>query len=386
MLFTPHSVGRFRLRHRIVMPPMTRARAGHGEVATALMADYYRQRAGAALIVSESTQISAQGRGHAWTPGLHTDAQIDAWRQVIEAVHGADGCMFAQLWHAGRVSHRSLQPDGAAPVSASELPATHLKVFVDPEERGAGAASGTKIEPSAPRALRIPEIHVIVHQFAQAARNALAAGFDGVELHAGYGYLLEQFLDPDSNRRADGYGGSLRNRMRFLYDTVQSIIAAVGSDRVGVRLSPLRMRAPHHGMLGDYLAVASALDELGVAYLHMADGDGGQTLPFAFKQTLRRRYRGTLIYSGSYTLDRAHEALRNGWSDLIGFGRAFIANPDLPLRLRLGLPLTPSDPTTFYGGDAIGYTDYPSMPVPVIEPSHEPHHGELSDVPAPELP
>lgn len=361
MIFTPHTVGRFRLRHRIVMPPMTRARAGCGEVATPLMAQYYQQRASAALIVSESTQVSVQGRGYAWTPGLHTDAQIAGWLQVTNAVRADGGCMFAQLWHAGRMSHCSLQPHGSAPVSASALPATQINVFVDPEGRGAQSRAGRKAEPSVPRALTLPEIHATVHDFAQAARNALAAGFDGVELHAGNGYLFEQFLDPSSNCRDDHYGGSLRNRMRLLLDTVRAVAGAVGSDRLGVRLSPLREHVPH-AALSDYLVAARMLDALGVAYLHFADRDGGQALPINFKQSLRSLYRGTLMYSGGYTLERAEEALRAGWSDLIGFGRAFIANPDLPYRLRCGLPLTPAQPCTFYGGDAEGYTDYPPAP------------------------
>ena len=344
------------------MPPMTRARAGAGGVATALMAQYYRQRADAALIIGESTQISAQGQGYAWTPGLHNAAQIAGWRQVTDAVHEAGGCMFAQLWHAGRVSHHSLQPDGGAPVSASALPAKGMKVFIDPEGRGAAAGVGEMIGPSMPRVLSQSEIEAIVHDFARAARNALAAGFDGVELHAGNGYLIEQFLNPHSNRREDHYGGALTNRLRFLRETAQAVAASVGSERVGVRLSPLRAHDPEHAALSDYLAAAGTLDALDIAYLHLADGDGDNAIPMAFKQALRACYRGTLIYSGSYTLTRAQEALHNGWSDLIGFGRPFIANPDLPYRLRHELPLTPSDRNNYYGGDATGYTDYPCVP------------------------
>ena len=363
MLFTPHRLGRFDTANRIVMPPMTRSRAAHGEVATELMAQYYAQRAGAGLIVSEGTQISRQGQGYAWTPGIYSAEQIAGWRRVTEAVHAAGGRIFAQLWHVGRVSHVALQPDGAAPVSSSALVADGVKVFVDPEGRGPEAGVGEMVQHSAPRALRTDEIPGIVADYAQAARNALEAGFDGVELHGANGYLINQFIDSQANRRSDEYGGSLPNRLRFLREVAQAVAEAVGPDRVGVRLAPLTTL---QGAVDDtpqatYLAAAKVLDEIGVAYLHIAeaDWDDAPGMPDAFREALRLIYRGSMIYSGKYTKQRAEQALRAGWADLIGFGRPFIANPDLPYRLQHDLPLAEGDRARYFGGGAQGYTDYP---------------------------
>ncbi|WP_430295630.1 alkene reductase [Pseudomonas aeruginosa] len=321
MLFSPYTLGHLTLPNRIVMPPMTRSRAASGEVATALMAEYYSQRAGAGLIVSEGTQISRQGQGYAWTPGIHSAEQVAGWRQVTDAVHAAGGRIFAQLWHVGRVSHTSLQPGNAAPVSSS---------------------------------------------YAQAARNALDAGFDGVELHGANGYLINQFIDSQANARNDQYGGSLENRLRFLREVAEAVTAVVGRERIGVRLAPLTTL---QGAVDDtpqatYLAAARLLDEIGVAYIHIAEADweDAPAMPAAFKEALRIVYRGSLIYSGMYTKARAEEALARGWADLIGFGRPFIANPDLPYRLEHDLALADGDRSTYFGGGAAGYTDYPSLP------------------------
>ncbi|MET4729060.1 N-ethylmaleimide reductase [Lysobacter enzymogenes] len=363
MLFTPHRIGRLDLPNRIVMPPMTRSRAGRGEVATELMAQYYAQRAGAGLIVSEGTQISRQGQGYAWTPGIHTPEQIAGWRRVTDAVHAAGGRIFAQLWHVGRVSHVALQDGGAAPVSSSALVAEGVKVFVDIEGRGPEAGVGEMVQHSAPRALRADEIPAIVADYAQATRNALAAGFDGIELHGANGYLINQFIDSQANARDDEYGGSLPNRLRFLREVAQAVSDAIGPDRVGVRLAPLTTL---QGAVDDtpqatYLAAAKILDEIGVAYLHIAeaDWDDAPGMPVAFREALRLIYRGTLIYSGKYTKARAEDALARGWADLIGFGRPFIANPDLPHRLQHDLPLNEGDRTRYFGGGSEGYTDYP---------------------------
>lgn len=239
MLFSPYVLGQLALPNRIVMPPMTRSRAASGEVATALMAEYYSQRAGAGLIVSEGTQISRQGQGYAWTPGIHSAEQVAGWRQVTDAVHAAGGRIFAQLWHVGRVSHTSLQPGNAAPVSSSALVAEGVKVFVDPQGRGSQAGGGEMVQHSAPRALTVEEIREIVADYAQAARNALDAGFDGVELHGANGYLINQFIDSQANARNDQYGGSLENRLRFLREVAEAVTAVVGRERIGVRLAPL---------------------------------------------------------------------------------------------------------------------------------------------------
>ncbi|UZW60665.1 alkene reductase [Lysobacter enzymogenes] len=363
MLFTPHRIGVLDVPNRIVMPPMTRSRAGRGEVATELMAQYYAQRGGAGLIVSEGTQISRQGQGYAWTPGIHTPEQVAGWRRVADAVHAAGGRIFAQLWHVGRVSHVALQEGGAAPVSSSALVAQGVKVFVDPEGRGPEAGVGEMVQHSAPRALRLDEIPGIVADYAQAARNAIAAGFDGIELHGANGYLINQFIDSQANARDDEYGGSLPNRLRFLREVAQAVSDAIGADRVGVRLAPLTTL---QGAVDDtpqatYLAAAKLLDDIGVAYLHIAeaDWDDAPGMPDAFREALRMIYRGTLIYSGKYTKARAEDALARGWTDLIGFGRPFIANPDLPYRLQHDVPLSEGDRSRYFGGGAEGYTDYP---------------------------
>lgn len=363
MLFTPYRLGPLQLPNRIVMPPLTRSRAAPGNVPTPLMAEYYAQRASAGLIISEGTQISPQGQGYAWTPGIHSPEQVAGWRRVSEAVHGAGGRIFAQLWHVGRLSHVSLQPGGAAPVSSSALLAEGVKVFVDPDGRGSSSGTGEMVQHSMPRALSEAEIAQVVRDYAAAAGNALQAGFDGVELHGANGYLIEQFIDSRTNTRSDAYGGSLANRLRFLQEVVQAVSEVVGAERVGVRLAPLTTL---QGAVDDtpqatYLGAAKLLDDLGTAYIHIAEADweDAPQMPAAFKEALRLIYGGTLIYAGKYTAERAETALRNGWADLIGFGRPFIANPDLPRRLRQGLPLNEPDASRFFGGAAQGYTDYP---------------------------
>lgn len=365
MLFTPHRLGAMTLPNRIVMPPMTRSRAAAGNVATTQMAEYYAQRAGAGLIVSEGTQISPQGQGYAWTPGIHSEAQVKGWRRVTDAVHAAGGRIYAQLWHVGRVSHVALQPEGAAPVSSSALLAEGVKVFVDPTGAGPESGVGEMIQHSMPRALGEEEIPGIVADYAQATRNALAAGFDGVELHGANGYLINQFIDSQANQRTDAYGGALQNRLRFLREVVQAVVDVAGGDRVGVRLAPLTTL---QGAVDDtpqatYLAAAHLLGELGVGYLHIAEADweDAPVMPVAFKQALRLIYPGTLIYAGKYTAERAGQALAEGWADLIGFGRPFIANPDLPERLRTGAALNAPDRATYFGGGAVGFTDYPTL-------------------------
>lgn len=362
-LFSPYVLGGLMLPNRIVMPPMTRSRADALGVPDALMAEYYSQRASAGLIISEGTQISRQGQGYAWTPGIYTAQQVNGWRRVTAAVHRAGGRMFLQLWHVGRVSHTTFQPGGDAPVAPSALVAEGVKVFIAPDGSGPRSANGTMVQHSSPRALAAEEIGAIVGDFAQAARHAVDAGFDGVELHGANGYLINQFIDSQSNLRNDRYGGSLANRLRFLREVTEAVVDAVGRHRVGVRLSPLTtlQGTVDDTPIASYLAAARMLDELGAAYLHIAeaDWDDAPTMPAAFKEALRLVFSRTMIYSGHYDSERAVEAISRGWADLLGFGRAFIANPDLPSRLRHGWPLNPIETSRYFGGGAEGYTDYP---------------------------
>lgn len=363
-LFSSYTLGQLSLPNRIVMPPMTRSRAASGEVATKLMAEYYAQRATAGLIISEGTQISRQGQGYAWTPGIFTPDQVKGWQQVTAAVHRNGGRIFAQLWHVGRVSHTSLQVNGASPVAPSAILAQGVKVFADPEGKGATAGAGEMLQHSMPRELTIPEIRSIVNDYAQAAKNAIAAGFDGVELHGANGYLIEQFMDSQTNHRTDEYGGSLENRLRFLEEVTTAVANAIGKERVGVRQAPLTtlMGAVDDHPEETYIAAARILDRIGIAYIHIAeaDWDNAPVMPIAFKEAYRKAFSRTLIYAGKYTLEKAEETLQNNWADLIAFGRPFIANPDLPYRLQHRLPLNTPDRSSFFGGSAPGYTDYPA--------------------------
>ncbi|TKC62405.1 alkene reductase [Pedobacter hiemivivus] len=363
MLFQPYELKGIHLKNRIVMPPMTRSRADTGEVATALMAEYYAQRASAGLIITEGTQISRQGQGYAWTPGIYTKEQIAGWKKVTAAVHANNGKIFAQLWHVGRVSHISLQANGQAPVSPSAIVAEGVKVFLAKDGGDASSGIGEMVQHSIPRELTVVEIHQIIEDYANAARNAVEAGFDGVELHGANGYLIEQFLDSQTNHRKDEYGGTLENRLRFLKEVTTAVADAIGPDKVGVRQAPLTtlMGAMDDHPEETYIAAAKILDALDISYIHIAeaDWDNAPVMSLSFKEAYRQEFKGTLIYSGKYTAQRAEEALENGWADLIAFGRSFIANPDLPDRLKYNLPLNEPKREKFFGGGAEGYTDYP---------------------------
>ncbi|MFP6850926.1 MAG: alkene reductase [Pseudomonas sp.] len=365
-LFEPTSLGPVTLQNRIVMPPLTRQRSGQpGDVPTALMASYYQQRASAGLIISEGTQIEPRGKGYAWTPGIYSQAQIDGWRTVTDAVHAEGGVIFAQLWHVGRVSHNALQPDNAAPVAPSAIQAQKVKAFIE-----TGAGTGTLIEPSTPRELNLDEIKALVELYAQAARNALSAGFDGIEIHSANGYLVNQFISTHANHRTDEYGGSLHNRLRFLREVVQAVSAVVGPDRVGVRFTPLFTSTdedrvyigfveedPHQ----TYIEAIKVLEQEGIAYLSIAEADwpNAPDLPEAFRREVRSTFSGRIIYAGLYTADRASRLIESGYADLVAFGRPFIANPDLPLRIANGWPLNALNAAGLYGGGEQGFTDYP---------------------------
>lgn len=360
-LFKPYSMGGLTLPNRIVMPPMTRSRASQpGDVPNELMAEYYAQRASAGLIVSEGSWISPLGKGYAWTPGIHTAEQLAGWRKVTDAVHAAGGRIFAQLWHVGRLSHTSLL-NGASPVSSSAIQAKGVNVFVADAEGKPGF-----VQASEPRALSVAEIHAIVGEYRQAASNAMAAGFDGVELHAANGYLVNQFIDSNANNRKDEYGGALENRLRFLGEVAQALVEGTGdAARVGIRLAPLTTLngCEDADPQTTYLGAARLLAGMGVGYIHIAEADWEDAphMLVDFKQRLRQAFPGTMIYAGAYTAERAREALEQGWADLIGFGRPFVANPDLPERLRTGAPLNLHDRATLFGGGERGLTDYPVL-------------------------
>jgi N-ethylmaleimide reductase len=365
-LFSPTRIGPYDLRNRIVLPPLTRSRSSQpGNIPNDLMATYYRQRASAGFMVTEGTQIEPRGQGYAWTPGIHSQEQIEGWKKVTEAVHAEGGVIFAQLWHVGRVSHTSLQPNGDAPVAPSALPARSVKVFIE-----TGPGTGTLADPSEPRALSTAEVKELVQLYATAARNALEAGFDGVELHCANGYLVNQFISAHTNCRTDEYGGSLQNRLRFLREITHAVADVVGADRLGVRFAPLfastdELRV-YLGLLEDnphetYIEAVKVLEEIGVAYLSLAEADWDEApeLPATFRNAVREVFSGRIMYAGRYTAERAAAAIDAGWADLIAFGRPFIANPDLPQRIANGWPLNPVDASSMYGGTEKGYVDYP---------------------------
>ncbi|HDS1771955.1 alkene reductase [Pseudomonas putida] len=367
ILFESTQLGPYTLKNRIVLPPLTRSRSSQpGNIPNDLMADYYRQRAGAGFMVTEGTQIEPRGQGYAWTPGIHSPEQVEGWRKVTAAVHAEGGIIFAQLWHVGRVSHNSLQPGGAAPVAPSAITADNVKVFVE-----TGPGQGALAEPSTPRALTTAEVKELVQLYAQAARNALDAGFDGVEIHCANGYLVNQFISAHTNVRTDEYGGSLENRLRFLREVVQAVADVVGKERLGVRFAPLFASTDEDrvylGLVEEdphetYIEAIKVLEQVGIAYVSLAeaDWDNAPELPETFRNDVRSNFSGKILYAGKYTVERGVRVVKAGWGDLIAFGRPFIANPDLPERIAQGWPLNAVDPATMYGGTDKGYTDYPS--------------------------
>ncbi|WP_263263463.1 alkene reductase [Pseudomonas sp. RIT-PI-S] len=366
-LFQPVAIGPYRLPHRVAMAPLTRSRAGQpGDVPTAMNAHYYRQRASAALIITEATQISPQGQGYAWTPGIYNQDQVHAWRQVSTQVHEAGGLIFMQLWHVGRVSHPSFQPGNGLPVAPSALPVPGKTFIVD--EQGQGVWSDVPV----PRALTTEQIAEIVSDYRQAARNALAAGMDGVEIHAGNGYLLDQFINSNSNQRQDAYGGSIEHRARLLLEVVEAVVAEAGAERVGVRLTPMGrfMGMGDETPEATFGYIVQALNRWPLAYLHLVEPAVVGTVKDenfdprwdAIIAQLRATWHGVLMLAGGYDPATANQAVASGRADLIAFGRPFLANPDLPRRIREGLALNTPDPSTFFGGDQRGYVDYPSHP------------------------
>jgi N-ethylmaleimide reductase len=355
VLFSSFKLGSMPLSNRIVMAPMTRCRAGEGNVPTAQMAVYYGQRASAGLIISEATQVAPEGQGYIHTPGIHSKEQTEGWKQITSAVHAKGGKIILQLWHVGRISHSLYQPGGKLPVAPSAI-----------------AAPGDVYTPQGmkpfetPRALEAAEIPGIVQQYVMGAKNAIAAGFDGVEVHGANGYLLDQFLQTGSNQRTDQYGGSVENRARFLLDVTAAVVAAVGADRVGVRLSP---NGTFNGMSDanpreTFSYVVSALDKMGIAYVHFrtgtaADEKHGRT-PVAMS-VFRPLFKRAVILNDGFTKEKAEAALADGAADLVAFGMPFIANPDLPKRLQTNASLARADIDLLYTGGEKGYTDYPAL-------------------------
>lgn len=356
-LFTPFDVGRSRLRNRVVMAPLTRDRATPGtDAPNGLNAEYYRQRATAGLIIAEATQISPYGKGYAFTPGIYSPEQIAGWRGVTDAVHAEGGTIYLQLWHVGRFSHPTLQPGGLLPVAPSAIAPPKARTFL---ETGEFADVGT------PRALELNELPGLVDDYVAAATKALMAGFDGVEVHAANGYLLDQFMRDGSNHRKDKYGGAVAHRIRLTLEVTEAVVGAVGADRTGIRISPV---SPAGGVSDSdpesvFFPLVRELNRFGLAYCHVIEGhtQGPREFHGFDFVKLRKSFEGPWMVNNGYTRELADEALASGRADLVAFGRAFIANPDLVERLRTDAPLAEVDWDTCYGGDERGYTDYPPL-------------------------
>lgn len=352
-LFSPISLGEMRLPNRVIMAPLTRSRAGAGNVPQPLNVEYYRQRASAGLIISEATQVVAEGQGYPNTPGIHSDAQVAGWKTVTDAVHAAGGRIVLQLWHVGRVSHPVFQPGNKLPVAPSAI-APKGQLY---------GPDWKKIDYVAPRALELGEIPQIIESYAVGASNAKRAGFDGVEVHGANGYLLDEFLRDGTNVRTDAYGGSVTNRARLVLEVVDAVVGVWGASRVGIRLSPLN---PNNDMSDSnpkaiFAHVALGLARFGLAYVHVlepVDTLADQEV----LSTIKAACNAPVIANNGYTLESAQVAIRGGKADGIAFGKLFLANPDLPKRLQAGGPFNEWDMKTFYGGAKVGYTDYPALP------------------------
>ena len=353
-LLEPFKLGPITLPNRLVMAPLTRNRALQGLVPNPLAIEYYGQRASAGLLITEATQISQQGQGYQDTPGIYSKEQIAGWRKVTDRVHAQGGRIFLQLWHVGRISHTSLQPNGGAPVAPSAIRAS-TKTFVN----------NTFADVSEPRALELSELPEIIDGFRQGAANAIAAGFDGVEVHGANGYLLDQFAKNGSNKRTDAYGGGIENRAKLMLEVSKAVAAEVGAERTGIRISPVTpandVSDSNPQPLFDY--IVDHLSALKLVYIHVVEGATGgprDVAPFDY-QSLRNRFKGAYIANNGYDFELASKVLSANEADLIAFGKLFIANPDLVERFKRGAPLNSPDKATFYGGGAKGYTDYPAL-------------------------
>ncbi len=351
-LFSPVKIGSLLLNNRILMAPLTRNRAGVGNVPQAINVEYYQQRASAGAIITEATPISDMGHGYPATPGIHTQEQVDGWKKVVQAVHAKGGKIILQLWHVGRISHPSLLPNGALPVAPSAI-----------KPQGQAFTYQGLQDFVTPRALDAAELPDIIADYAKATQNALDAGFDGVEIHAANGYLLDQFLRDSTNKRVDNYGGSIDNRLRLLLEVPQAVVGVAGADKVGVRISPLN---PFNDISDSdpqalFNAVADALSSFNLAYLHVVEGSmAGEAPAFDFVE-LRKHFNGAYIANLAYDKSRGNAAIAAGNVDAVAYGVPFLANPDLPDRFAKDAPLNAPDQPTFYGGTENGYTDYPTL-------------------------
>lgn len=356
-LFSPYTFAGIELKNRVVMAPLTRSRA-YKNLPNDLMATYYEQRAGAGLIITEGTSPSPNGLGYPRIPGIFNQQQAEGWKLTTRRVHEKGGKIFLQLMHTGRVSHPDNLPAGARVLAPSAAPLTETKMWVDEAE------SELAIPVATP--MTIDDIKDAIAEYANAARLAISAGFDGVEIHAANGYLIDQFINPISNKRTDQYGGTTANRLRFLWDVAEAIIAAIGKDKVGLRLSPYGV-FNELGAFDDleetFTGAAQLAQELGIAYLHLVDHEdmGAPEVPDSIRQRLRTTFTGTFILSGGYDRTKARHDLANDKGDLVAFGRPFIANPDLVARMQQDAPLNEPDPSTFYTPGPEGYTDYPVL-------------------------
>lgn len=360
ILFTPKKVATFEAPNRIVLAPMTRSRTQQpGDIPTDLMAKYYAQRASAGFMISEATQISQQGKGYSFTPGMYSEEQIKGWQKVTKATHDAGGHIISQLWHVGRMSHESLHEDGK-PVAPSAI-APDAQVWIVGDD-----GVGRMLDCPTPRALEIEDIKAIIDDYRHAARNAMTAGFDGIEIHAGNGYLIDQFLRRSSNKRDDQYGGSIENRIRFAVEVIQAVSDEIGAEKVGIRLAPF---ITQRGMddteaVDAILLAAKTFDRIGITYIHLseADWDDAPVVSDEFRYDLRKNFNGSIIVAGNYSAESGAKIIEDGLVDFIAYGRKFLANPDLPYRFLHGTELNDiTDPSTLFGGDERGYTDYPTM-------------------------
>ena len=360
LLFEPIKMGTQTLKNRIMMAPLTRLRAVEpGDVPTALAGEYYSQRAGAGLIIAEATQVSFQAKGYAGAPGVHTQDQMTAWKVIVDNVHAKGGKIVLQLWHTGLVAHKSVQPSGGAPISASDVDVGIRTTLRD------SVHQAIRVDATPPRPATLDELKQVARDFAHATKNAKKAGFDGIEIHGAHGYLLHQFWVEHTNKRTDEYGGSKENRARLTLEVIDACVDAWDADHVGIRVSPLgtfnNVEAGYHE--DENIWLFEQINKRGIMYLHLSEPDwaGGKPYSDDFRQRVRDTFDNTIIAAGGYTVEKAEKNIKAGYIDAVAFGRDYIANPDLAARIQQGAALNKQHPETFYGGGTVGYTDYPFM-------------------------